>query len=352
MRRNKNQQPYIYEDYEEDYELRKEMARRIFLKKRRKKRRRRRIVFCSFLILSILIGYVAARAQLELSNTLNIIARDNENDLSDVDVSNISLLKDDEVVNILLIGADKRATQTSSGRSDSLMIATIDMKNKQLKLTSLMRDMYVNIPGHISNRLNAAYSLGGVSLLYQTLATNFFIQLDGYVLVDFEAFTNVIDQIGGVDITITESEYEHLIDYYDNNKTVRTLQPGKNTMTGKQALYYSRIRKEGNGDFRRTERQRTVMQAIFTKVKSLSLTETYDMMKSVMPYITTDLNDSEIISYMKSVLMMGTTTIHQFRLPVDGTFTEEKIREMAVLVPDIDANGKALKEFIFNKVEE
>lgn len=344
---------YEYED-EYEYEQRKKEALRKYKLKKKKRKRRKRMFLSIFLLMAVLTGYVAARMQLEINSTLDVISRNEAHDLSNVDVSGIDLVGDDEVLNILLVGSDKRANQTDIGRSDSLMIASLDMRNKQLKLTSIMRDTYLEIPGYMNNRFNTAYSLGGIPLVYQTIATNFKIRLDGYVLVDFDSFTHVIDQIGGVDISITQSEYDHLIKYYANKsykKDVEKLSPGMNTMTGRQALCYARIRKEGNGDYRRTERQREVIQAIFSKAKKMSLTDLYDMMKSVLPYIETDLTNDEIVSYAISVLKMGTTEINQYRVPADHTFTEERIRGMDVLVPDIEENTRLLQEFIYNKVE-
>lgn len=338
------QQRYADEEYLE----RKRNYHKAFIKKKKRKKRIRNIFICLCLLLSIGIGFGIARVEVEINGVLNLMSKNTEGDLSQVDVSDIDLVSDDEVINILLIGSDRRPNEKVAGRSDSTMIATIDMKHQSLKLTSLMRDMFVTIPGYEDNRFNAAYSYGGVELLYQTIATNFKIKLDGYVLVDFEAFTNVIDQIGGVDISITQSEYDHLIDYYKKGP-VLDLKPGKNLMSGEQALCYARIRKEGNGDFRRTERQRTVLQAIFTKSKTLSLTKLVSLMKEVMPYISTDLENDEIISYIKTVIMMGTTELTQYRLPVDGTYTNETIRNMKVLVPDIETNAGMLYDFIYYK---
>lgn len=338
------QQRYADEEYQE----RKRNYHKAFIKKKKRKKRIRNIFICFGLLLSIGIGFGVARIEKEINGVLNLMGKNTEGDLSQVDVSDIDLVHDDEVINILLIGSDRRPNETVAGRSDSTMIATIDMKHQSLKLTSLMRDMYVTIPGYEDNRFNAAYSYGGVELLYETIATNFKAKLDGYVVVDFEAFTNVINQIGGVEISITQSEYDHLIDYYKKG-VVLDLKPGKNLMSGEQALCYARIRKEGNGDFRRTERQRTVLQAIFTKAKTLSFSELLSMMKTVMPYISTDLENDEIISYIKTVIMMGTTELTQYRLPEDGTYTNETKRNMEVLVPNIETNASLLYDFIYNQ---
>lgn len=337
---------------DEEYLERKRNYHKLYMKKKKRRKRIKITFICLGFILSIAGGFGLAKAEKSINGVLDLMGKNTEGDLNNVDLSGINIVSDDQVVNILLIGSDRRPNETVAGRSDSTMIATIDMKHKSLKLTSLMRDMYVAIPGHENNRFNAAYSYGGVELLYETIATNFKIKLDGYVVVDFEAFTNVIDQIGGVEISITESEYNHLIDYYKDKpakKDVNKLKPGKNVMTGTQALCYARIRKEGKGDFRRTERQRTVLQSVFTKAKTLSLLELLDMMTTVMHFLSTDLENDQIISYMKTIVMMGTTELDQFRLPVDGSYTDETINGKKVLLPDIEANERLLNEFIYGK---
>ena len=256
-------------------------------------------------------------------------------------------MEDDRIINILLVGSDKRATWTQTGRSDSAMIATLDLKHKKLKLTSLMRDMYLTIPGYGENRFNAAYSFGGVSLMYETIASNFGIRLDGYAVVDFSAFKKVINTIGGVKITLTDEEHQYLTTAYKRG-SVLDLQPGTNVMNGEQALAYTRIRQDAQGDFGRTERQRKVLQAIFTEAKSMSLAELISLAEELMPYISTDLTNDQIMSYMQSVLMLGTTQIDQMRIPIDNSYEQRRINNMAVLVPDMETNVNALQDFIYN----
>ena len=267
--------------------------------------------------------------------------------LSSVDLEDVDLVEDNRIINILLVGSDKRATWTQTGRSDSAMIATLDLKHKKLKLTSLMRDMYLTIPGYGENRFNAAYSFGGVSLMYETIASNFGIRLDGYAVVDFSAFKKVINTIGGVKITLTDEEYQYLTTAYKKG-SVLDLQPGTNVMNGTQALAYTRIRQDAQGDFGRTERQRKVLQAIFTEAKSLSLSELIELAEELMPCISTDLSNDQIMSYMQSVLMLGTTEIDQMRIPVDNSYEQRRINNKAVLVPEMETNVNALQDFIYN----
>jgi len=322
-------------------------------KRKAKKRRKRKIAVrrmmtCLLFAVAITAGAFAAKINHEVSGAFSSIERDTDSDLSNV-LDDSDLLADSEIKNILLIGSDKRATWKQTGRSDSVMIATIDNKNKQLKLTSLMRDMYVEIPGNGNNRFNAAYSFGGVSLLYETIAQNFGIKLDGYVLVDFQAFEEVINAVGGVEINLTQAEYEYLTTAYHRG-TVLDVVAGANTLNGEQALAYTRIRQDAKGDFGRTQRQRNVISSLFAKAKAMSLNDLLGLSDKVLPYVTTDLSDSEMLSYMKTVLFMGTTDIHQMRIPVDHSFENAKINKMAVLTIDLEKNREALSSFIFNPV--
>lgn len=304
-------------------------------------------------LLAIIAGVGVARVQYEIDSTLNKIDRESAINLSDAVEKEDELTKDEKIVNILLIGADKRESWSESGRSDTVMIATLDMKHKQLKLTSLMRDMWVNIPGHGEHKFNAAYSYGGVSLLYQTIAENFGLKLDGYAVVDFKAFKDVINAMGGVEVELTQAEYDYLMEAYKRHpEVIKNLAPGKNKMSGNQALAYSRIRQVGRSDFRRTERQRAVIQAMFTRVKGMSIGEIKKLAEKMLPNIVTDLSNEQIYSYMFSVLMMGTTEIQQFRIPTDDAHTPEWIGKEQVLVIDLPANIAALNQFIFEAVPE
>lgn len=317
------------------------------MSKRKKSRLVKQIWFSLGIIASIVIGYLIAKVNHEINSVLNIANRDGI-DLSDVEVDTSKLLYDDSVINILLVGADKRESWSEAGRSDSVMIATMDLKHKRLKVTSLMRDMYVEIPGYQNNRFNAAYSFGGTKLLYQTIARNFNIRLDGYVIVDFQAFKAVINHIGGVEITLTDAEQEYLVKKYQNKKgTVAQVQKGTNILDGSQALAYTRIRQDAQGDFGRTKRQRNVLQAIFTKVKTMSYNKVLDLASLVMEDVTTDLTNEEIMDYVAKVVFMGTTQIDQLRIPLDNTYTQDRIRNMAVLLPDFSINSQALYEFIY-----
>lgn len=172
------------------------------------------------------------------------------------------------------------------------------------------------------------------------------MKIDGYVLVDFAAFIKVIKSLGGVNIELTEAEANYLIKAYKKG-TETKVKPGMNNLNGKQALAYTRIRQDVEADFGRTARQRKVLQSLFTKIKTKSYSQLLELSGSVMPYITTDLSNDQIFSYMADVIKMGTTEIDQQRIPLNNTYSAERINGMEVLVPDLDKNKEELWKFIF-----
>ena len=325
---------------------------------------KKRVVGKVFLVIGILIsmavGSMAATAQYRVSGSLNLLNFDTKNSLDTVDVSKYDTLSDSEIVNILLVGADKNLDEQNAGgaarRSDSMMIATLDMKHKKLKVTSLMRDMYVEIPGHGSRKLNAAYSLGGIKLLYETIAKNFGIKMKGYAEVNFDAFVDVINAVGGVEATLTESEAVNLNDTnYIKRKKFRNVKVGKQVLNGYQALGYCRIRhgKWKNGHYpavlTASGRQRLVIQALLKKVKSMSINKWLELVDIILPNVKTDLDKDEIYSYLMAIVKMGTTELKQYSLPIQNGYTSQKINGEDCLVPDLEKNKKALKKYIFEE---
>jgi len=305
------------------------------------------VVTTLFLAVSIVAGNLIARFQYHWESAMSLVHRDVKHDLDTVDVTEYELISNHEVVNILLVGTDKRSYDTADGRSDSTMIATLDGKNKRLKVTSLMRDMYVSIPSYEDNRFNAAYSFGGVQLLYKTIAKNFGVKLDGFVQVDFVAFKSVINELGGVKVTLSQWECDYLKNKYPDAVRAQKLKEGVNRLNGRMALAYSRIRYDQNGDFGRTQRQRNVLQGVLNKVKKMSAQKAERLMRKTLPYITTDLTEKEIASYMATVLFMGTLEIDQKCIPVKDSYTDQTIRGMEVLDIDLQKNREELHHFIF-----
>lgn len=306
-----------------------------------------KIILSIFLVISVAAGGVLGYYDARLEAAIN-----KNGDLGNVDVGNVKFDKD--VVNILLVGSDRRSDEEAAGRSDSSMIATINFKTKELKLTSIMRDIYVEIPGHEKDKLNSAYAYGGVELLYKTIAKNFGIKIDKYCVVDFDTFEKVINEVGGIEIDLEEKEAKYLnTTNYISKKKYRTVKAGKQTLNGNQALGYSRIRyvvskKYGDGDFGRTGRQRAVLEATFNKVKDQSLTKILDIALKVLGDVSTDMDADYMKSLAASVIKMGTTDIDQMRIPIEGSYKMGRAQHnMFVFFINFNANKAAMNYFIF-----
>ncbi|HIS80770.1 MAG TPA: LCP family protein [Candidatus Scatomonas merdavium] len=271
-------------------------------------------------------------------------------DWSDVDVS---VMQDDDVKNILLIGQDAREGEGRS-RSDTMIICSLNRKTGKIILTSVMRDMYVPIPGYSDNRINAAYQLGGMALLDQVMEESLGISVDGNIEVNFQGFISAFSEIGSLDIELTEGEARYLNSNpaYLRQMGISTegwnLKPGVNALTAEQALAYSRIRYVGNSDWERTDRQRKVLAAAFSKLRSSGIGTLLRLADRIFPHLTTDMDNAQLLGYVYSVVSSGMELDGSYRIPAEGTYTNETLRAgMEVLVPDLNANSRYLQEWIY-----
>ena len=249
----------------------------------------------------------------------------------------------DHIINFLLVGKDL----VSSGicRTDSMILCTINKSTKQITLTSFMRDLYLRLPNGYTNRINASYVFGGIDLLKRTVEESFGVKLHGTFEVDFEGFKDVIDLLGGVEITLDNSEANYMNKYTEN--ATRAFSAGTYNLVGNEALTYARMRYVG-GDTTRTLRQRTVLGKIFEKCHDMSPTQLYKLMEKILPLVTTNLTNGQIMSYaaqllpMLSDLQLNTNS----RVPMEGSYKMCMINNMSVLVADLDANRKMLEELM------
>lgn len=251
----------------------------------------------------------------------------------------------ENVINILLIGQDRRPGEVRA-RSDAMILCTINKEKKTLTLTSIMRDLYVQIPGYSDDRINVSYVLGGMPLLNACIEKNFGISVDGNVEVDFSGFETVVDLVGGLEIELSKAEASHL----NSQNSNWSLKAGTNHLDGAQALAYSRIRSISNdevGDFGRTGRQRIVLSKLVQKAKTMSLLQLNDMLTKVLPTLTTDLTDAEIFKYLVDLFpLLVDLKINTTRIPADGAYFMTMIDGKSVLVPDLEANREILKKII------
>lgn len=268
-----------------------------------------------------------------------------------------SPMKEEGVTNILLIGNDSRENG-EDGRSDAMILLSISNKTKKIYMTSLLRDMYVDIPGHKGNRLNAAYSYGGAELLMETIEQNFDIHISRYVLVNFEAFANLVDAVGGVDLELTSKEVEYvngyLVEYNillgrpEGTDYFEDLSGGMVHLNGPQALAYCRNRYIGT-DFGRTERQRKVLTEVIHKLPKGMLTNPKELIDGLMPNLTTNLTQAECYRLSLMAPKILTYDIVQNSIPIEGTYKDATIRQMAVLEVDFEANKKFLQENLYGE---
>lgn len=265
--------------------------------------------------------------------------------------------KEDGVKNILLIGNDSRKESTD-GRSDAMILVSISSKTKSIHMTSLLRDIYVDIPGHDGNRLNAAYAFGGPELLMETLELNFGIEVNRYALVNFQAFANLVDAVGGVDLDVTNDEVQYinayLVEYNqlegkaEGTDYLDTSLSGNIHLNGPQALAYCRNRYIGT-DFARTERQRKVLAAAMKSAPMALATNGSELIDGILSNVTTNLSQSELNGLILQTPAMLTYDLVSSSIPLEGTYQNVTIRKMSVLEVDFEANKEYIQKEIYGK---
>lgn len=271
-----------------------------------------------------------------------------------------SPMKEDGVINILLIGNDSRQNG-EDGRSDAMILLSVSTKTKKIYMTSLLRDMYVEIPGHDNNRLNAAYSFGGAELLMETVEQNLDITVNRYMSVNFEAFANLVDAVGGVDLELSSAEIEWVNAYLNEYNLLTEKEFGTDYMdpsaegmvhlNGPQALAYTRNRYMGT-DFGRTERQRKVLAEVVHGLPKAVLLHPGELTDGLMPNLTTNLTQWECYCLSLMAPQILSYDIEQGSIPMQGTYRDASIRGMAVLEVDFETNREHLHKLLFEPQEE
>ncbi|MDP4161994.1 MAG: LCP family protein [Bacillota bacterium] len=244
--------------------------------------------------------------------------------------------------NILLMGSDQRKKENS--RADTIMIAHYNENNGTFKLTSIMRDSYVEIPGHGKHKINAAFAFGGPELMRQTIKANFDIDLQYYAILDFQGFVHLIDEAfpNGVEINV-EKKMSQYIEY--------TFLPGVQRMDGKHLLAFVRFRHDRIGDFGRVKRQQAVIKQLGQQMTNFStLTKLPKLLGVISPYINTNMSTTDMLFMAKDYFTKSHGTMPTLRIPVDNSFTEPRIDgEGEVLKIDVEKNKQALHDFILQK---
>ncbi|MGN1051542.1 MAG: LCP family protein [Acutalibacteraceae bacterium] len=283
-----------------------------------------------------------------------------------------TLLNDPKVLNVMLFGEDTRATATSVGRSDTMVMLSVDNRHKKIKLTSFLRDTYVYIPDYGWNKLNAAYSYGGAALSIKTIETNYGVKIDRYAVVDFKSFKKIINALGGIKIKITGSEARYInAQIIVNNQDCKLIdqkycvseynEKGKEIkravrLNGKQALWYSRDRGGTyNGetfygdDWTRTQRQRNMLNALMNSVKKASMTQLVKIVNAVGPMVTTNFKKTEMTTLVASAPTYLTYDMKEMHMPPDNTWSYGRTSAGASIIQIDDWKEARLKlaKFIY-----
>ena len=315
------------------------------MQKTKKEKRNTRFIVAGVILVIILLS--AAMIFRSLNKSLDKIQIVNEDD------KNIEQNEGIEITgyrNIVVFGLDTRDNSLKRGNSDTIMIVSINNKTKDVKLVSIYRDTFVNIPELGYTKINAAYANGGYSLALTTINKNFDLDITEYVTVNFRAVIDTIDRLGGITLDIEKNELKTLNGYVrELNRINDTDVPGlpsagTQTVNGTQATAYARIRYTEGGDFKRTERQRIVLGKTFEKLKSSKLTTIIDLINDIFPQTATNLNKDEIIDLAKGVFSYDIT--EQTGFPFEKV--AENYKKVSYVFPvNLEENVIRLHQLLF-----
>lgn len=263
------------------------------------------------------------------------------------------------VVNILLVGVDNDNADglNDQGNADGLMILSICPDKKQIALTSLMRDIRVQVPDSYKTKLTLTYHFGGMDELIRTIEYNFGIQIDAYVMVNYLSVIDIVDAVGGIDVVLSPDEaywmapkIENLCELtgtsYDDNRLA--VSEGPVTLNGIQTAAYLRIRYAGNGDFDRTGRARDVVMALKDKASQMNLSQIDRLAGVVLPCINTDLSQAEMLKLITLAPAMLKYNFVSERIPVEGSFWLTNDENGSFVDIDFETNRLFLQNLLFN----
>lgn len=301
------------------------------------------------------------------TDATNPSVSDGSEDVSGFTVEEGELLQDSKVLNVMLFGEDNHG-EDEHGRSDTMIMLSIDNRHKKLKLTSFQRDTYVYIPDYGYNKINSSYTYGGAKLSIQTIEANFGIKIDRYAVVDFDSFIEIIDTLGGIDMELTQDEIDYInYQMYKNNQastpTTITDAPGTVHLTGQQALWYARNRglsigEDGNeigidgDDWDRTSRQRKLLETVFESMKGADLAQIVSIVSSIGPLVTTNLKKDEITALVTRSLTYLQYDVEQYYIPEEGLwcYDDNTSAGSVIRIADMEAQRYAFAEFIYEEL--
>ena len=254
------------------------------------------------------------------------------------------------ITNVLLIGVDARDLDEPC-RSDSMIIATIDNNNKKVKLTSLFRDTLVDIPGHGEAKLNAAYMLGGPELLMKTVKETYNVSIDKYIIINFWGFETIVDYIGGIEVDVKDYQLEELNKYIGEStggNDCPVEKAGIQTLNGKQALSYARIRYNVGDEYERTDRQREVIFKVIEKLQNTKPSKYLGIMNTMLEYIKTNIDPLEALNMAYTIYKLPSLDVEQLQIPLVALSETRNYKELgSVFLMDRLQNASILYNFIY-----
>ena len=260
----------------------------------------------------------------------------------------------EDIINILIVGSDAREGDKKS-RSDTIMIFSIDKVDNDIKLISIMRDTYAKIPGYSEQKINHAFAYGGAELLRKTVENNFNIMIDKYVVLDFGAFKEIINIIGGIDVELNENEIVDLNNCMYGLKEkdiVEVVNSGMNHLNGTQALAYARMRHTGKGIYDRGKRQREIVGVTIEKSKKLSLFKYPSIAKVLLKSIETDVSVNEALKLSYMIYSFKDININQMFIPPKELSNNVLLEHKGWIIDcDKPAVGKIINDFIYKDIE-
>ena len=280
-------------------------------KKSKKSRKALKIVLIVILVLVVIIAAVFAAGYTYIYSMLEEMNQETIN-LNEVSIDDAVADELSDYRNIALFGIDSREDDYGRGnRSDCIIIASVNKKTNEVKLVSVYRDTYLLLTGRSLDKVTHAYSYGGAELAVSTLNANLDLNIEEYVTVNFDAVVDAVDALGGIRMEITSDEVKYINNYIDENNRVtghnssHITTAGTYNLDGVQALAYSRIRYTAGGDYKRTERMRDVLEAMLNKAKTLSVSELINFVNIMLPKISTNISNNDIIGLAPALLNLN-----------------------------------------------
>lgn len=320
-----------------------------------KKKKSKKILLISLSFLALIFVAFVVYAVIIVSGLKRVEITKDDNQLG-ITSEVLENKPDDSITNIALFGIDSRGEDKS--RSDAIMVLTVDKKHNKIKLSSIMRDSYVAIDGRGKDKINHAYYYGGPELAIKTINQNFDLNIRDFVSVDFSQLATIIDAVGGVEIDVTQAERINANASILEQANILKIKPipyikksGIQTLNGIQAVGYARIRYVGNGDYERTDRQRLVLKKVFEKALNMNKLAYPEMVRKLLPSVTTSLNYSEIIKL--SSIMMKSPTFEDVRFPQEQDLINGggvTINGTWYLQYNLKETARKIHEFIYNDI--